>query len=86
MQANFRGMGCVERRLSSHQCILRAIEFASKCNYDDRYARHDDERVVALLLTMYGSCVGAFVAIVIFVTVLVTIQRYMRTKVFFYDE
>ena len=80
LQSNFQGMGCEERRLSSHQCTIRALEFTSQCTYVD------DECVDVLFWTMYGSCVGAFVAMVLFVTVVVTVQRCMQTQVWFDNE
>ena len=40
MHADYVAMGCVDRGLSSHQCVLRALEYAGRCEVERSAALH----------------------------------------------
>ena len=55
-QTEFLAMGCADRRASSDQCILRALDYASFCACDRRNCA--DHRTISEY-----SALGAFVAV-----------------------
>ena len=70
-QTEFLTMGCSDRRLSSHQCIARALDYASSCACDRRNCA---DHVTIMKYSFIGTAVSMLVYTI------VTISTYKLIK------